>query len=198
MRTSATRSPKTELRSLRSGAVYTATSSGGCLRARLSAAERRDLMERFYEPHHAAFTAATGAALVAHGTCLILDGHSFPSQPQPFEPDQTPDRPQICIGTDARHTPSWLRDLAVQVFQEAGYSVEVDRPYAGAIVPLAFYGKNTAVHSLMVELNRSLYMDERTGEKLPGFDAFGVVLSGVLEKVVQRWRESDATAARPG
>ena len=100
------------------------------------------------------------------------------------------------LGTDARHTPPSLRDAAVQAFRDAGYRVEVDRPYAGAIVPLAFYGKNTAVHAQMVELNPSLYIDERTGEKLSGFGAFGVVRRGVIKKVVQGWISSAATAER--
>jgi N-formylglutamate deformylase len=65
------------------GAVYMATTQGTPLRASLSASQRAELLARFYVPHHAALEAATHAVLHATGQCLILDGHSFPSDPLP-------------------------------------------------------------------------------------------------------------------
>jgi ADP-ribosylglycohydrolase/N-formylglutamate amidohydrolase len=50
------------------------------------------LRARFYEPHHAALTRAVESARAAHGGCLVLDGHGFPTRPQPYEDDQEPDR----------------------------------------------------------------------------------------------------------
>ena len=67
------------------------------------------------------------------------------------------------------HTPPWLRDLAVDAFIAKGWRVEVDRPYSGALVPAALYRKDRRVLSVMVEVNRALYMDEGTGGKLAGF-----------------------------
>jgi N-formylglutamate amidohydrolase len=65
------------------GAVYTATSRGTPLRCRLTEWEREDLLRRFYDPHQARLTQAVSAALDAHGCCLIIDAHSFPSKPLP-------------------------------------------------------------------------------------------------------------------
>jgi N-formylglutamate deformylase len=86
------------------GAVYTRLSTGEPLRS-LEPAERARLMARWYYPHHAKMTDAVDAALAARGRCLILDIHSFSSRPLPHEPDQDPDRPEICIGTDTFHSP---------------------------------------------------------------------------------------------
>jgi N-formylglutamate deformylase len=152
------------------GVVYERTAAGGPLRRPPSADERRRLLARFYEPHHAALTTAVEAALAAHGRCLLIDGHSFPTRPLPHEDDQDPDRPDICIGTDASHTPAWLRDTAVRAFEELGWSVAVDRPFAGALVPMRFYRRNVRVCSVMVEVRRDLYMDEGLGARLPDFD----------------------------
>jgi len=158
------------------GVIYERTASGQPLRRPPSAPERRGLLARFYEPHHAALTTAVQAALDAHGACLVLDGHSFPARALPYEDDQSCDRPDICIGTDTTHTPAWLRDFALRTFKELGWSVAVDRPFAGALVPMRFYGKERRVRALMVEVNRGLYVDEQSGAKLPGFD-------GVRERV---------------
>jgi N-formylglutamate amidohydrolase len=49
-------------------------------------------------------------------------------------------------------------------------TVTFDHPFAGALVPAEYYKRDTRVRSIMVEVNRGLYMDEATGEKLPSFD----------------------------
>jgi N-formylglutamate amidohydrolase len=158
------------------GVVYTRTASGQPLRHPPSAARRQELLTRFYDPHHADLTRAVKAALDVHGRCLVFDGHSFPAHPLPYEDDQDPDRPDICIGTDQSHTPGALRELAVRTCQELGWSVAVDRPFSGALVPMRFYQEDFRVRAIMVEVNRGLYMDERSGVRLDCFD-------DVLERV---------------
>src|SRR3954462_3005611 len=98
------------------GGVYERSSTGTRLRAAPTDDERAALLDRFYHPHHDRLTALVAAALRADGRCLVLDGHSFPSTPLPYEPDQDPDRPDICIGTDDFHPPEPLRDKAIDAF----------------------------------------------------------------------------------
>ena len=142
------------------------------------------MLARFYDPHHAALTASVEEALAADGTCLLLDGHSFPERALPFESDQNPDRPDICIGTDASHTPAWLRDIAVRTFERLGWRVAVDRPFVGALVPMRFYRKDTRVRALMIEVRRDLYMDERSGARLPRFDEVRERITRALQTLV--------------
>ncbi len=153
------------------GVVYEKASRLQALRGTVTAAEKKTLIEQFYRPHHARFTNLVKCALDAHGRCLIIDCHSFPSEPMPFELDQSPGRPNICIGTDNFHTPAWLAKRTVDMFQKAGYSVKVNRPYSGSIVPLDYYQVDKRVASIMIEINRGLYMDEHTGLKTPEFSS---------------------------
>ena len=169
------------------GVIYTRTSDGRRLRADPTPAERGALLTRFYEPHHNALAAAVEGALEAHGACLVIDGHSFPATPLPYELDQREDRPDVCIGTDAFHTPAWLRDTAVAEFESLGLRVAVDRPFAGALVPMAFYGCDARVMALMVELNRARYMQECTGDKLAAFAQFRADVQGALSRVANGW-----------
>lgn len=169
------------------GAIYTRTSDGRCLRAHPTPAERASLLTRFYEPHHRALSDAVANALRAHNTCLVIDGHSFPTRPLPYEGDQREDRPDICIGTDPFHTPTWLRDAAVAEFEREGFDVAIDRPFAGALVPIAFYGREPRVMAFMVEINRRLYMDERTGAKLHAFDELRRRVLVALGRLLARW-----------
>jgi N-formylglutamate amidohydrolase len=162
------------------GAVYTHTTQGERLRLDLSSEERIRLLAAYYLPHHEALTNAVSDVLEKSATCLILDCHSFPSLPLPCDIDQTPQRPDICIGTDPFHTPEWLADILIRLFQDRGYSVEENRPYCGTIVPTKFYGINKNVMSVMIELNRRLYLDEATGRKSDNYLVLNERLTQVL------------------
>jgi len=151
------------------GAIYTSTSHGRLLRADVSDGERQRLLQTYYFPHHAEFTRLVQNALDDCGRCLIIDAHSFPSSPLPCDLNQDADRPDICIGTDSFHTPRPLEQMAVGAFEGIGWRVKVNEPYAGTIVPERFLGVDSRVGSIMVEVNRALYMDENTGDKLPQF-----------------------------
>lgn len=166
------------------GAVYTRTSRGGPLRSGLTATLREALLNEYYYTHHAALTKSVERALLCHSRCLILDCHSFSSQPLPHEPDQRPDRPEICLGTDPFHTPPELAAQARELFAASGFTVEIDRPFSGALVPERFYQRRAEVYSLMVEVNRSLYMDEATGAPLPEFETFRERLREGLEALI--------------
>jgi len=152
------------------GVIYTSTNDGRKLRSKPKPAERKSLLARYYRPHHDRLTAAVAEVLAAEGKCLIVDAHSFPSRPLPHELDQRLDRPAICIGTDKYHTPPWLRRPAFDASSARFDTVAFDRPFAGTLVPMAYYRRDRRVHSIMIEVNRGLYMDEATGEKLPCFD----------------------------
>lgn len=151
------------------GAVYTRTSRCTPLRSQPTAEQRALMLERFYWPHHRQLELAVTNTLQTHGSALIIDCHSFPATPSPYEMHQSPDRPDICIGTDAYHTPPALTESLVDFFRSKNLSVSLDVPFAGSLVPLRYYGKEHAVNSIMIELNRGLYMDLKTGERSAGF-----------------------------
>ncbi len=153
------------------GFAYTKTAHGGTLRRRLTEQERSALLDDFYWPHHDRLTQLVVRTLQASEQVLILDAHSFPSRPLPYERVQDPQRPDICIGTDEFHTPASVRDAFMDAFAKAGFSVTLNTPFAGALVPLKYYQIEPRVSSVMVEINRSLYMDESNGARLPSFGA---------------------------
>ena len=151
------------------GVLYTHTSDGRELRPALAGPARERLLERWYRPHHAALTSAVTRELDERGDCLIIDAHSFPPRPLPHEFDQRPDRPDICIGTDAFHTPAAVVARLVSLCRDIGWTVEIDRPFAGALAPMPYYRRDTRVRSVMIEVNRALYLNEVTGQKSAGF-----------------------------
>lgn len=180
------------------GVIYTRTSDGRPLRDPPADEERHALLRRFYEPHHRALDAAAGAALDAHGSCLIVDCHSFPSVALPCDLDQSPGRPDICIGTDPFHTPRWFAELAAERFTAAGWAAELDRPYRGALVPEKHFGKDRRVAGIMVEVNRALYMDEGTGVRRPDFEEVAGIVQATIRELIMEYPPARGTAGHAG
>ena len=174
------------------GVIYTQTSTQKALRVVPSADVRQQLIERYYIPHHTTLTNAVDESLVEHGFCLLIDCPSFPAHPLWFDLDQSPARPQICIGTDEFHTPQGLLEFVGHQFQAQGFSVKVNQPYSGTIVPSKHYRVTGSVWSLMIEINRAVYMDEQSGQQLTGFSHFAnqlqTILRDVQEYIASRWR----------
>ncbi len=151
------------------GAIYFNCTDGSPLRRTLSPAERRALLDQFYHPHHQRLAEATSRELATRGSALVLDAHSFPVEPWQIEPDRDPDRPDFCLGTDPFHTPPSLVNAAERVLRDAGFSVAINRPYAGTMIPGQEYRRNPLVVGIMIELNRKIYLDERSGRKSAAF-----------------------------
>lgn len=152
------------------GVIYSRTSGGAPLRRPLSQSERTALLDRFYHPHHASLAEAVTLTLESSGSALVIDCHSFPKKPFPFEPELGHDRPEICLGTDALHTPAWLRDSVTHAFLSHGYAVAWNVPFQGTLVPAAYYQSNPAVYSLMIEVRRDLILDETAERKSSRFE----------------------------
>jgi len=158
------------------GAIYRLTHNGESLKDDQS--KREELLTRYFSPHHRNLTARVGESLDLANDALIVDCHSFPKSPLPYELDQTPTRPQICIGVDEFHTPSYLIDTLVNFFSKAGLSVSVNAPFTGSIVPLDYYHSEKKVRSIMIEVRRDGYMDESTGEKSDNFSHMQSLIQG--------------------
>lgn len=146
------------------GVLYEKNDDGEVIR-KVTPALREKILTEYYWKHHKKLNQAVNNQLEQFGKALIVDCHSFPSKPMKRDLDQTPNRPDFNIGTDAFHTPQKLIDLSVSFFEKAGYSLGIDWPYKGSIVPLEHYQKNVNVYSIMLEINRVLYLKEPTNEK---------------------------------
>ncbi|MET7485430.1 N-formylglutamate amidohydrolase [Streptomyces sp. NPDC005538] len=154
------------------GAVYTRTTHRDELRA--AGHDPEPLVDRYFRPYARAMTEAVADRLAATGRAVVIDLHSYPTAPLPYELHGTGPRPPVCLGTDAFHTSPSLLAAARVAFAGCG-EVGVDSPFIGTYVPLEFYGKEPAVGALMVELRRDTYMAE------PGGPATGPDVARIAE-----------------
>lgn len=150
------------------GVLYEKSDCGQVIR-NVAPELRERVLERYYAIHHRRLSEAVKSQLNIFGKAIIIDCHSFPSRPLNRDLDKTMPRPAFNIGTDPVHTPKYLEEAAVSFFTERGYDVGVNWPYSGSLVPMEYYGIEPNVQSIMLEINRSLYMDEPTGTRSEGY-----------------------------
>lgn len=148
-----------EMRAVGMGAVYTRTSDGRPLRAAddpAHPAHEQALLDAYFVPYAEAMTDCVQDRLDTTGRAVVIDVHSYPRDPLPYELHADGSRPAVCLGTDSFHTPAPLLDAAREAFGHCGLAVGLDSPFAGAYVPLRHYGRVREVSALMVEIRRDV------------------------------------------
>ena len=109
--------------------------------------------------------------------------NSFPLERLPYEKSEIKTRPEICLGTDIFHTPEKIRNIFFEKFKGLGFTVDFDTPFSGSIVPSSYYKTDKRVISIMIELRRDLYMDEKTSKKKETFNKTKNALSKVIQTI---------------
>lgn len=155
---------KEEMAQFGMGVAYEKTDSGNQLR-KVTPELKKTILQNYYHKHHSSLNEAVKNQLNLYGKATILDCHSFSDIPFERDLNKQPNRPDFCIGTDSFHTPQKLIDISIEFFNDKKYSLGVNTPYSGSIVPLEYYQKNKNIQSIMLEVNRKLYLKPDSNEK---------------------------------
>lgn len=137
---------------------------------KLRAEEIARRLREFWEPYHAALADLLEEAVAAHGRVVHINCHSMASMGDRTTEDGEVARPDFVIGDrDGTTCIPELTELVVEGLRAAGYSVAVNDPYKGFELVRRHGRPAEGRHSLQIEINRALYMDEATLSKRPGF-----------------------------
>ena len=146
------------------GVLYETTDDGNIMR-HVNPEFREKVLSEYYDPHHRKLEAIVDNHIQSYGNAKIIDAHSFPDNPLNRDLNQKQPRPDFNIGIDPFHTPKPWIDYSQEYFEYLGYSLGIDWPYSGTIVPLKHYKKVQNVQSIMLEINRKLYLKDSTSLK---------------------------------
>jgi N-formylglutamate amidohydrolase len=137
---------------------------------KLRFAEAEQRIARCYRPYHQALSALVQETRERFGGCLLLDCHSMPSVGGSGERDLGRARVDFVLGDCFGASCADAVTAAAEThLRKEGVNVRRNNPYSGGYVT-QHYGRPTeGIHVLQVEINRSIYMDERTLERLPQF-----------------------------
>jgi N-formylglutamate amidohydrolase len=124
-------------------------------------------INRLYTPYHATLRSLLVEAQQAFGLAVLIDCHSMPSNPIA---DHGGSRPDFVLGDRYGTSCSGeLTRVAAERLKAQGYVVALNKPYAGGYITEHYGRPQAGQHALQVEINRSLYMNETSFDKSPGF-----------------------------
>ncbi len=168
------------------GVVWRARTDGTpLLRSPLTVAQFGRRIELFYEPYHRTLREVAAQIREQHGQVVILAAHSMPSTGRRTMGGGEVRRADIVPGTRGRSTADGrIIDLVDSHFRDAGLSVQHDQPYRGGWTTSTYGAPKRGQHAIQIELNRALYVDERTSEiKKHDFAQLQTVLDQLVGKL---------------
>lgn len=138
---------------------------------KLSIEEVRGRIDRYWKPYHAALDRMIDDAHGRFGAVWHVDCHSMQARGTKLSVDGPGTlRADFVLGDRDGTTcdPAFTRFVAERV-AGMGYSVKVNDPYKGVEIVRKHGRPGEGRHSLQIEIKRSLYMDEDSFAKVPGF-----------------------------
>lgn len=151
--------------------------------ARLPVDEALARIETLYKPYHRTLSRLIARAHRAHGLALLIDCHSMPSTGGARDERPAPD---VVLGDryGVSCSPA-IVDFADQTLRDLGFTVVRNRPYAGGYITEHYGAPASGFHALQVEVNRGLYMDERSHAKTSGFAKLAARLTDFSERLAK-------------
>jgi N-formylglutamate amidohydrolase len=136
-------------------------------RDRISVDDALARIEALYKPYHRALRRLINKAHQAFGTVVLVDCHSMPSIGVSRD---EPRRPDVVIGDRyGTSCAALLADTVEDKMRTLGYSIGRNKPYAGGFITEHYGNPASGLHTIQLELNRAIYMDERRRERGPRF-----------------------------
>lgn len=152
---------------------------------RLSVAEVKERIVRYHQPYQRAVRDALDRVHEHFGAVFHLNLHSMPAVSSKIsEEGPGKSRADFVLGDrDGTTCEPGFTALVAETLRALGYDVKINDPYKGVELVRAFSDPKAQRHSLQIEVNRRLYMDERTREKTPGFAGLQADLDRLLAAV---------------
>lgn len=164
------------------GVLYEKTDENEIMRI-ISLELREKILNEYYFKHHLKLNNAVKKQLEINNRALILDCHSFPEIPMKRSQHKIIPRPDYNIGTDKFHTPKKLIEISKNFFKKRNLTLGIDYPFSGSIVPMVYYQKNKKVESIMLEINRKLYLKKGTNEKSENYEKTKSIVQEYIELI---------------
>jgi N-formylglutamate deformylase len=128
---------------------------------------------RLHAPYHAALDAQIDESRRVHGSVWHVNWHSMKSVGNAMTPDGAgAARADFVVSDgDGSTADASFTHTVVEQLRTRGYSVTINDPYKGGAIVKRCGRPAAGVHSLQIEINRRLYLDESRVEPNAGFDA---------------------------
>lgn len=163
---------------------------------KIARAEAEARLASHWRPWHAILRGLIAETHGLFGEAILIDCHSMPHEA--IEAHMRPGQPLPEVVLGDRFGAAASREVVDEIeaiFTAAGFRVARNSPFAGAYIAQAYGHPVSRKHVVQVEIDRSLYLDERKVEPLPNFSAFCQRINRVVGELAQIGRRALPIAA---
>jgi len=170
------------------GLIWRVLDTGEPIYARkLSVDEVRRRITDFHQPYQKAVKDALDATHAHFGAVWHVNCHSMPAVSSAIS-EEGPGklRPDFVLGDrDGTTCEPGFTAFVAGLLTDMGYDVKVNDPYKGVELVRAFSDPTAGRHSLQIEVNRRLYLNEETREPNEGFARTRADLAGLIARLAE-------------
>ena len=147
----------------------------------------RSRIQRFHTPYHQKLKERLDAAYARFGKVYHINCHSMRAVAgKQSDEGQGAVRADFVLGDrDGTTCEARFTELARATLAGMGYDVRVNDPYKGVELVRAYSNPEAGRHSLQIEINKRLYMNETTLAKNEGFGRLQANLGELLRTVLR-------------
>lgn len=150
-------------------------------RGKLTLIEAHQRVTQYWRPYHDQLQTLLDQSVTMFGGAILIDCHSMPHEALENMGPPGAGRPDIVLGDRFGATAGGpVMDRIEAAFTRAGLKVARNMPFAGAYIVQQYGHPLRGQHAVQVEIDRALYMNEKTLEPSAQFDAFRGLLAGVI------------------
>lgn len=166
-------------------------------RHRLTEAKVRHRIEKYWRPYHQCLSKAIDTLHKQFGETWHINCHSMPSGSAPSVMTRCGRMPADFVLGDRDGTTCdiRLRKVLSKILEEMGYAVALNDPYKGVELVRAHSDPGSARHSIQIEINRAIYMNERSLERLASFETLKANINQLLYELARFSNQQISVAA---
>ena len=145
------------------------------------------LIQKYFKPYHEKLRKKIESfKKKEHRTVYLIDLHSMPSKGLAFHKDKGFFRTDVVIGNNiGKSCSKKLTQLVVKAYRQAGFKVALNWPYKGGAITYSYGQPHKGQEALQVEINRKLYMDEKTKRKSRNYKNTQIKLDMAFQWIVK-------------
>tara|TARA_B110000908_G_scaffold147217_1_gene178735 strand:+ start:201 stop:1061 length:861 start_codon:yes stop_codon:yes gene_type:complete len=152
-------------------------------RGKISQTEAQRRITQYWHPYHEMLQKLLDDARQRHGQAVLIDCHSMPHEAMDGVAKTGIRRPDVVLGDRfGASATGEVVDRLEAAFVAAGFVVTRNAPFAGAYITQAYGRPKKGQHAVQVEIDRSIYMNEKLIRPNGNFEAVQAALRNVVQE----------------
>ncbi|MGP3775367.1 N-formylglutamate amidohydrolase [Streptomyces sp. SDT5-1] len=141
-------------------------------------------IEHYHRPYHQELGRIIDSLHRRFGAVWQLTCHCMSAVGAPTHADPGQQRADFCLGDmDGTTSSPDFTKFVEETLTDLGFSVSVNFPYPGGELTTRHANPNMHINSVMIEVNKRLFMDVKTFKKTSDFDAVQEAVETLIEKI---------------